>query len=78
MPATEFVEKINFKSVKGFSAAASTAAALEHCSMSEFIRRSVFGRMREVGVELLPDGRVNVDQPSRPAASPADRQHVNA
>lgn len=50
---SSFPERVHFKAPEGLSSAVSTAAKQDHCTPSEFLRRAVIGRLREVGVPLV-------------------------
>jgi hypothetical protein len=77
MATIEFNEKLNFKAPDGFSCAVAAAAALEHCSMSEFIRQSVFRRLREVGVSLSQSSpRTAAAASAGPAVAAAERRAI--
>jgi hypothetical protein len=49
---TRFPELVQFKGPAGLSAALAAAADEEHTSMAEFIRRTLFARLREGGFSL--------------------------
>jgi hypothetical protein len=55
MKATSFAEQIQFMAPVGLSAAVTAAAAQDHTSRSEFIRRAIIAHLREVGVPLKPE-----------------------
>ena len=78
MATIEFNEKLNFKAPVGFSCAVATAAAMEHCSMSEFIRQSVFRRLREVGVSLSQSSHRPAAAVAAGPAQPAAERRANA
>jgi len=54
MQPTVFREFIQFKAPEGFSAAVTAAAQRDHTTMSEFLRRTVIARLKEVGQPLDP------------------------
>jgi hypothetical protein len=49
---TRFDEVVRFKGPPGFLSAVAAAAFQDHTSVSEFLRRTVIARLREVGVPI--------------------------
>jgi hypothetical protein len=52
MKTIRYDEVIRFKAPSGFSSAVAAAAYREHQSTSEFLRQTVFERLRAAGVPL--------------------------
>jgi hypothetical protein len=49
---TQFSEVVRFKVPPGVLSAVAAAAYRDHTSISEFLRRTVIARLREVGVSI--------------------------
>jgi hypothetical protein len=65
MRATQFDEQIQFYGPAGFTAAIDAAALQDLCTRSEFLRRTVVARLREIGVEIA----VPLESGKRPEAN---------
>ena len=59
---TSFEEQLQFMGPTGLTAALNAAALQEHTTRSEFVRRAIFARLREVGVPLEPGKRAEADR----------------
>jgi len=52
-----FNDLVAFRGPDGLTRAVATAARREHTTSAEFLRRLVIGRLREVGVPIVPAGQ---------------------